>query len=106
MKRFAFVMLVISLVATGCMKKSSEVREQFCEEGYISWRGEPAADGLGWVYVRNLDRTQPFVLKGLPEAFKVDSLPVSICLEKTGDLFYCMCAAPMHYYQVNSIQRR
>jgi hypothetical protein len=101
--------LLVSLFCLffACRKKQDAfVPDSFCQDGYIRWGGSPAADGLGWYYAANLDRTWVYVLKDLPDNFKTDSLAVSVCLEKTRELMACNCSEPFPYYKVNSIRLR
>ena len=105
MKKILLSVILLCLFFA-CRKKDGFVADSFCQDGYIRWGGNPSADGLGWYYAQHLNRSQIYILKDLPVAFQRDSLAVSICMEKTNDLFYCMCASPYHYYKVNTIRLR
>lgn len=101
------VVLLCGTLFFSCSKKDSFNGDSFCADGYIRWKGQPAADGLGWVFYRNTGRTNPYVLKNLPESFKRDLLNVNICLEETQERFSCYCTTgSVPYYEINFIERR
>ena len=101
MKRWLIIIL-LGVAAYSCKKSS----QSDCKDGFIFWGGEPAVDGIGWFFSTNPDRSDFMVLDSLDNAYKIDSLPVHVCLSKTNNRFYCFCAGEHYYYHVNYILRR
>ncbi|MBD0364750.1 MAG: hypothetical protein M3342_06215 [Bacteroidota bacterium] len=96
------LLLLITLATVSCAKE-----EVTCKNGFIHWEGDPAADGLGWVFREdNTGWPVPYKLKNLPADFQTDNLPVNVCLYKTDETFHCLCAAPLNVYKVTRIRRR
>jgi hypothetical protein len=97
--------LVAALALGSCTKKEKE--ESICFDGIVRYAGDPAADGLGWVVQRTDVRSRPLVPRNLPDNFKVENLPVSVCLYETGEKANCFCAGnPPNYYYITNISRR
>ncbi len=72
----------------------------------IRWGGEPAVDGLGWVFNSTELGDRAVKLKNLPDRYLKDSLLVNVCLRKTDEKYYCFCATPMDVYEVKSIRKK
>lgn len=105
MKRILFI-LVAFISFTGCDKeKEKPVQNDFCADGLIKYRGNPAADGFGWIFRPANDTTTFFVLENLEDGLKKDNLSVHVCLYKTDKQFTCRCAQPVFYHHVSSIKR-
>jgi hypothetical protein len=98
--------LTLFVVLLSCDKENTECDSE-CFNALVRWGGEPGADGLGW-YIQKLDSVgqRTYIPTNLPEQYKVDSLPVSTCVQLTDEKFYCMCVQPMNKYKVTSITRR
>lgn len=99
------VVLATALLFISCQKEKAN--KEFCEDGYIRWGGDIAADGTGWYYAKDLSGTQTaYKMENLTSDFEVDSLAVSICLVKTDKKFSCLCPDALPVYRINSIKRR
>jgi hypothetical protein len=98
-------LLLVSLIFFSC--KKDQIGEPLCFDGIIQWAGDPAADGLGWVIMKDdSTTTQPFIPRNLSEGYKIDQLKVAVCLYKTNEDFMCECVRPIKKFHIQSIRRR
>lgn len=104
-KQVGFAAAAVLLLLASCKKEKQG--ETVCFDGLIQWHGDPAADGLGWVIVKDdSTTTKPLVLQNLADSLKTDNLKVAACISETDELFYCECARPLNKYHIQSIRRR
>lgn len=103
MKKLIFSFIVI-LAFLSCNKQTEPTG--ICTDGYIHWGGEPAVDGLGWYFKGTSQILYGVKLKNLPAAFQTDSLAVTVCLQKTDEIYNCFCSQPMEVYSIKSIQKK
>ena len=104
MKKFLPV-LAISFLLASCTKSRGE--DEMCFQGIIKYMGAPAADGLGWVILKDdSTTTKPFIPQNLDDAYQKDRLKISVCLRETNEKFYCFCQQPLNKYRIISIRMR
>ncbi len=75
-----------------------------CENAVVSWHGDPAADGMGWVLEFANDKFE--VPENLPDSFKVSDTKVKVCFTKTDKKVECRCATPRFLVNISSINRQ
>ncbi len=75
-----------------------------CKNALVSWHGDPAADGMGWVL--ELDNDKFEVPENLPDSFKVADIKVKVCYKATDKKVECRCATPRFFVNISSITRR
>ncbi len=75
-----------------------------CKNAVISWHGDPAADGMGWVLELGNDKFE--VPENLPDSFKVTDTKVKVCFKPTSKRVECRCVTPRFYVNISSITRR
>jgi hypothetical protein len=103
--RILYIILLATL-ATSCEKVICREPEKNSQvNAMVMWAGHPAADGLGWVLrVENGKTEKP---SNLPDAFKTDSLNVSVEFEKTNEKFPCFCVTgSIDMVRIISIRKR
>jgi hypothetical protein len=109
MKKLLFI-LSAAFILVSCKKDAVDVAA-VCQDGKIEWKGDPAADGLGWVFTpvtatNTADSSSFYVVRELPQSFQVDQLSVNACLSNTGQKVSCMCLNAPYAYTLVSIRRR
>ncbi len=98
------MLLVVITTSTAC-KKNADAVPAVCETATVQYMGDPAADGLGWaLLVQDSTTGHIEIAKNLPESYKVNGMRVDICYERTGDLYFCFCAAPFKMINIISIK--
>ena len=100
--RALFFCICFSLAFFSCKKE----QQSFCIDAVVKWGGEPELDGMGWYLKLESDSSIAYKPENLPDNFKQDGLAVNSCLYETNNKFYCMCAYPMAYFHITSIQKR
>jgi hypothetical protein len=99
-----FVVVAGLFLMFSCTKDKAETT---CLDGFIFWGGDPAADGTGWYFSQNRFSQHVYFLQSLAADYKKDSLPVSACVVKTTNKFYCQCAGdPPYFYRITKINKR
>ncbi|HEY0066371.1 MAG TPA: hypothetical protein VGB46_03375 [Flavisolibacter sp.] len=95
-------LLAFSLFLLGCEKdKSLE-----CVDSIVFWGGDPAADGMGWYLSDGRGSGNNYYVDDLPAEFQTDSLPVRVCLVKTGKKRNCFCLTRPPVHRIKHISRR
>ena len=74
-------------------------------DAVVKWGGPTAADGLGWHFVVDSTRGIYYIPTNLPDDYKLNDLPVNVCLSQTEEKLNCMCAAPINKYEIISIRK-
>ncbi len=98
------ICLVIILPCLGIIWACRKTDNLDLREALVVWRGDPAADGLGWTI--SLTRDHFEIPTNLPRQYMIDSLRVSVSFEPSSKKFYCMCAQPISMVEIVSIKRR
>jgi hypothetical protein len=75
-----------------------------CKNAVVSWHGDPASDGMGWVLELGTDKFE--VPENLPDSFKVTDTKVKVCFKATDKRVECRCATPRFLVNISSITRR
>src|SRR5688572_20851502 len=103
MKKWLLI-LFTSIAFFSCAKEDQPI----CKDGFIFWGGDPAADGRGWYFSESINSNDFMVMDNLGNDFKVDNLPVNICVVKTNTRYYCLCPSTpeLYYYHITSIRTR
>jgi hypothetical protein len=65
--------------------------------------GNPASDGLGWVF-RFADQSYE-IPTNLGEEYQLDELNVKVAFKKTNQTFPCRCTQPRTMVEITSIER-
>ena len=101
MKQIIYLLVSLTLFAS-CSKDNNTV-ETPTVRATISYAGDPAADGLGWILKITEDSLE--VPANLPNEFKRQDLAVDVAYSKTDKTFPCRCAAPRYMVQIISISK-
>jgi hypothetical protein len=98
------ICMIIILLSLGIIWACRKTDNLNLREALIVWKGDPAADGLGWTISLTNDHFE--IPTNLPRQYMIDSLPVSVSFEASSKKFYCMCAQPISMVEIVSIKRR
>jgi hypothetical protein len=93
MKKIIITLLVITTLFAAC-KKESSTNPPDCRTATIENRGDPAADGLGWVLITDPVTRTFESADNLADTYKVNGLQVNVCYVKTDKDLICYCAQP------------
>lgn len=97
MNHLLFAILLATTIST-CNTNNN------CKNAVVSWRGDPAVDGMGWVLELTNDKFE--VPENLPDSFKVADTKVKVCFTPTHKKVECRCATPRFLVNISSITRR
>ena len=101
---------IIAVVASGIFLVACNKEKQgrgFCSEtAVVRWSGDPAADGLGWIIFDSVGGARSMVPRNLSNEYKIDNLPVSVCMVETDEKYPCECLQAVNKYQITYIRKR
>ena len=93
MKKIIGILAIATILFAACKKESAP--NDICITGKITYGGDPAADGLGWILVTDSVNWKYEAPEDIPAAFKTDGLLVDVCYVVTDKDFICFCAPPV-----------
>jgi hypothetical protein len=86
--------LTIAIVLFAACKKNNTQSNGTCITARVTYGGDPATDGLGWILVTDSVNWKYEAPEEIPAAFKLDGLVVDVCYLVTDKDFICFCATP------------
>ena len=97
------ILILLTVVAfAGCSKESKTVEAPGIR-AMVTYAGNPAADGFGWVLQVTQDST--VIPSNLPEDYKRQDLVVNVAYKQSEKTFPCRCASPKYMVDIISISR-
>ena len=91
------VALITAVFFTGCKKDSNNNNSNtICKTAKVTYAGDPAADGLGWILVTDTSANtfKYEAPENLSDEFKQNGRWVAVCYFYTNNDFACFCQPP------------
>jgi hypothetical protein len=94
MKKIIIVAAIAVSLLSACKKDTNS--NSICTSAKVTYGGDPAADGLGWILVTDTSANsyKYEAPENLPGEFKTNGKWVDVCYFYTANDFVCFCAPP------------
>jgi len=92
MKKIIAILAIAIMLFTACKKESSPA--DICTTATVTYAGDPAADGRGWILVTDTATGKFEAPEDIPATYKVNGLVVDVCYVRTDEDFICYCVPP------------